>query len=185
MRLRVIRVRAGAPVRLDFHRDETNPCTEEVVIPDFGIRTYLPAHRTTPVSFTPAAGTYRVHLRHGDGARHHHRESGEPCRDPRATDESCTIPVTGMTCAACSARVQRALERTDRCRVGQREPDDRRRHGGLRPRRHVARAAGGDHSRRRATAPSCRSPRNRPRTCSTRRTRRARPSCARSGGSSP
>jgi plastocyanin domain-containing protein len=54
----VIRVRAGAPVRLDFHRDETNPCTEEVVIPDFGIRTYLPVHRTTPVSFTPAAGTY-------------------------------------------------------------------------------------------------------------------------------
>jgi plastocyanin domain-containing protein len=54
----VIRVRAGAPVRLDFHRDETNPCTEEVVIPDFGIRTYLPAHRTTPVSFTPAAGIH-------------------------------------------------------------------------------------------------------------------------------
>jgi plastocyanin domain-containing protein len=54
----VIRVRAGAPVRLDFHRDETNPCTEEVVIPDFGIRTYLPAHRTTPVSFTPTTGTY-------------------------------------------------------------------------------------------------------------------------------
>jgi plastocyanin domain-containing protein len=53
-----IRVRSGAPVRLDFRRDETNPCTEEVVIPDFGIRTYLPAHRTTPVSFTPAAGTY-------------------------------------------------------------------------------------------------------------------------------
>jgi plastocyanin domain-containing protein len=54
----VIRVRAGAPVRLDFHRDETNPCTEEVVIQDFGIRTYLPAHQTTPVSFTPTAGTY-------------------------------------------------------------------------------------------------------------------------------
>lgn len=54
----VIRVRADAPVRLDFHRDESNPCTEEVVLPDFGIRTYLAAHRTTPVSFTPAAGTY-------------------------------------------------------------------------------------------------------------------------------
>jgi plastocyanin domain-containing protein len=54
----VIRVRAGAPVRLDFHRDETNPCTEEVVIPDFGIRTYLPAHRTTPVTFTPAEGAH-------------------------------------------------------------------------------------------------------------------------------
>jgi plastocyanin domain-containing protein len=54
----VIRVRAGTPLRLEFHRDETNPCTEEVVIPDFGIRTYLPAYRTTPVTFTPAAGTY-------------------------------------------------------------------------------------------------------------------------------
>jgi plastocyanin domain-containing protein len=54
----VIRVRAGAPVRLDFHRDETNPCTEEVLIPDFGIRTYLPAHRTTPVTFTPTPGTH-------------------------------------------------------------------------------------------------------------------------------
>jgi P-type Cu+ transporter len=27
--------------------------------------------------------------------------------------ESCTIPVTGMTCAACSARVQRSLERAE------------------------------------------------------------------------
>lgn len=54
----VVRVLAGAPVRLEFHRDEVNPCTEEVVLPDFGIRTFLPAHRTTTVSFTPAEGTY-------------------------------------------------------------------------------------------------------------------------------
>jgi plastocyanin domain-containing protein len=54
----VIRVRAGSPVRLDFHRDETGSCTEEVVLPDFGIRSYLPAHRTTSVSFTPEAGRY-------------------------------------------------------------------------------------------------------------------------------
>ena len=54
----VIRVRAGEPVRLDFHRAETGSCTEEVVIPDFGIRTYLPAHRTTPVRFTPSPGTH-------------------------------------------------------------------------------------------------------------------------------
>jgi plastocyanin domain-containing protein len=54
----VIRVRAGSPVRLEFHRDETNPCTEEVVLPEFGIRTFLPAHETTAVSFTPAAGRY-------------------------------------------------------------------------------------------------------------------------------
>ena len=48
-----VRVRAGRPVRLEFDRRETSGCTEEVVLPDFGIRTYLPAHRTTPVEFTP------------------------------------------------------------------------------------------------------------------------------------
>jgi len=26
--------------------------------------------------------------------------------------EQCTIPVSGMTCAACSARIQRTLERS-------------------------------------------------------------------------
>jgi plastocyanin domain-containing protein len=55
----VIRVRAGSPVRLEFHRDETNPCTEEVVLPDFGIRSFLPAHQTTAVSFTPGEGRYQ------------------------------------------------------------------------------------------------------------------------------
>jgi plastocyanin domain-containing protein len=54
----VIRVRAGLPVRLEFHRHETNPCTEEVVLPEFGIRTFLPAHQTTAVSFTPGEGRY-------------------------------------------------------------------------------------------------------------------------------
>ena len=29
-----------------------------------------------------------------------------------APPESCTIPVTGMTCAACSGRVQRSLEQS-------------------------------------------------------------------------
>lgn len=54
----VVRVRAGEPVRLEFFRNETSGCTEEVVLPDFGIRTFLPPHRMTPVSFTPAAGSY-------------------------------------------------------------------------------------------------------------------------------
>jgi plastocyanin domain-containing protein len=54
----VIRVRAGSPVRLEFHRDETNPCTDGVVLPDFGIRRFLPAHQTTAVSFTPGEGRY-------------------------------------------------------------------------------------------------------------------------------
>ena len=48
-----IRVRAGQPVRLEFHRIDGSSCTEEVVIPDFGIRSFLPTGRTTPVEFTP------------------------------------------------------------------------------------------------------------------------------------
>lgn len=48
-----IRVKAGAPVRLLFDRQETSGCSEEVVFGDFGIRTYLPAHETTTVTVTP------------------------------------------------------------------------------------------------------------------------------------
>ena len=50
----VVRVRAGRPVRLEFHRVDRSSCTEEVVIPDFGIRSFLPTGRTTPVEFTPS-----------------------------------------------------------------------------------------------------------------------------------
>ena len=48
-----VRVESGRPVRLEFDRQETSGCTEEVVLPNFGIRTYLPAHRITSVEFTP------------------------------------------------------------------------------------------------------------------------------------
>ncbi len=48
-----VRVKAGRPVRLIFDRRETNPCSEELVIPDFGIRKSLPAGRQTAVEFTP------------------------------------------------------------------------------------------------------------------------------------
>jgi plastocyanin domain-containing protein len=50
-----IHVRRGAPVRLIFDRQETSGCSEEVVIPAFGIRKYLPANEKTPVEFTPAS----------------------------------------------------------------------------------------------------------------------------------
>jgi plastocyanin domain-containing protein len=55
----VVTVEAGRPVRLEFERRESSGCTEEVVVPDFGIRTFLPAHQITPVQFTPVKpGTY-------------------------------------------------------------------------------------------------------------------------------
>ena len=50
----IVRVHAGRPVRLVFDRRETNPCSEEIVIPDFGIRRALPPHARTAVEFTPA-----------------------------------------------------------------------------------------------------------------------------------
>jgi plastocyanin domain-containing protein len=54
-----VRVRKGAPVRLVFDRQETSGCSEEVVLPDFGIKRFLPAHQKTTVEFTPErAGTY-------------------------------------------------------------------------------------------------------------------------------
>lgn len=55
----LIVVEAGRPVRLDFHRNETADCSEEIVFGDFGIRKRLPAFETTPVEFTPEeAGEY-------------------------------------------------------------------------------------------------------------------------------
>jgi plastocyanin domain-containing protein len=53
-----VRVRRG-PVRLVFDRQETSGCSEEVVLPDVGIRRYLPAHEETVIEFTPErAGRY-------------------------------------------------------------------------------------------------------------------------------
>lgn len=49
----VIVVKQGQPVRLDFYRDETASCSEQVILGDFGIARDLPAYKTTPVEFTP------------------------------------------------------------------------------------------------------------------------------------
>ena len=54
-----VRVRKGTPVRLVFDRQETSGCSEEVVIPEFGIRRFLPAFQKTAVEITPQnAGTF-------------------------------------------------------------------------------------------------------------------------------
>jgi plastocyanin domain-containing protein len=54
-----VRVRRGQPVRLVFHRQETSGCLEEVVLPDFGIRKFLPPQEKTAIEFTPAeAGSF-------------------------------------------------------------------------------------------------------------------------------
>lgn len=50
-----IRVHSGRPVRLIFDRRENSACSEEVVIPDFQVRRFLPPDRRTAVEFTPTA----------------------------------------------------------------------------------------------------------------------------------
>jgi plastocyanin domain-containing protein len=54
-----VRLRKGVPARLVFDRKETSSCSEEVVIPELGIRKYLPAFEKTVVEVRPErAGTF-------------------------------------------------------------------------------------------------------------------------------
>jgi len=50
-----VHVKAGAPVRLVFDRQETSGCSEEVVFPAFGIRKFLPTGQPTSIEITPPA----------------------------------------------------------------------------------------------------------------------------------
>lgn len=50
----IIVVKQGIPVRLNFYRDETSSCSEQIIFGDFGIAKHLPAFKTTPIEFTPA-----------------------------------------------------------------------------------------------------------------------------------
>lgn len=57
-----IEVAQGHPVRLTFHRKESNPCTEQVVLGDFGIARTLPEGERVAVEFTPEkAGEFTFH----------------------------------------------------------------------------------------------------------------------------
>lgn len=51
----VVRARPGVPLRLHFKREETAPCSEEVVFQSFGVRRALAAFETTTIDL-PAAG---------------------------------------------------------------------------------------------------------------------------------
>ena len=49
----VIRLKRGVPARLVFDRKEDASCSEELVLPAFGIRKFLPAFEKTPVELMP------------------------------------------------------------------------------------------------------------------------------------
>ncbi len=55
----VIRVRKHVPLRLTFDRQERSSCSEEVVLPAFGIKRFLPAFGRTAIDLDPTdAGTF-------------------------------------------------------------------------------------------------------------------------------
>lgn len=57
-----IAVKQGQPVRLLFERQESNPCTEQVILADFAISRALPQGQTVPIEFTPQkAGEFIFH----------------------------------------------------------------------------------------------------------------------------
>ncbi len=57
-----IEVQQGQPVRLNFRREESNSCTEQVVFGDFNITKNLPQGETVPIEFTPEkSGEFPFH----------------------------------------------------------------------------------------------------------------------------
>ncbi len=54
-----VRLKKGVPARLRFVRKDSGGCTEQLLIPDFGVKQALPGLTETVVEFTPdKAGTF-------------------------------------------------------------------------------------------------------------------------------
>ena len=49
----LIVAKRGVPLRLVFDRRETSPCSDEIVLPEFGVRRELPAHVKTELEIVP------------------------------------------------------------------------------------------------------------------------------------
>ena len=49
----LIVARRGSPLTLIFDRRDSGPCTDEIVLPDFGIRRALPTGRRTAITIVP------------------------------------------------------------------------------------------------------------------------------------
>jgi YHS domain-containing protein len=95
----VVRARPGLPVRIHFKREETSPCSEEVVFPTLGVRRHLPAFETTAIDLPASSeGTYAFAC--GMDMMHGWLVVGEPPADmpqPAAAEGSWpTDPVCGM-----------------------------------------------------------------------------------------
>ena len=57
----VISIPKGKTTTINFFRKDPSSCLEEVVLPDFKIRKYLPLEKTTSVQLTPEkSGTFEI-----------------------------------------------------------------------------------------------------------------------------
>lgn len=62
----IIVVKVGRPVRLNFTRQESASCSEQVIFPDFGQSAHLPEGETVTLEFTPEEpGEYDFHCQMG------------------------------------------------------------------------------------------------------------------------
>ncbi|MDO8599789.1 MAG: cupredoxin domain-containing protein [bacterium] len=57
-----IKIKKGKTTKLIFERRDSNTCLEEIIIPDFKIKKYLPLNKRVDIILTPEiAGTYQTH----------------------------------------------------------------------------------------------------------------------------
>lgn len=57
-----IKIKNGKTTKLIFTRTDTNSCLEEIIIPDFKVKEYLPLNKKVEISLTPdKKGIYQTH----------------------------------------------------------------------------------------------------------------------------
>jgi plastocyanin domain-containing protein len=57
-----IKIEKGKTTKLIFERRDPNSCLDEIVIPDFKIKKYLPLNEKVEISLTPnKKGVYQTH----------------------------------------------------------------------------------------------------------------------------
>ncbi len=57
----VISIPKGKTITINFIRKDPSSCLEEVVLPEFKIRKYLPLDKITPIQITPEeSGTFEI-----------------------------------------------------------------------------------------------------------------------------
>ena len=97
----LIAARAGVPLRIHFRREETAPCSEEIVFPDFGIRRHLPPFETTVVEIpAPKPGRYvfacGMDMLHGALSVGAEAPGAPPAPPPASPEDWPVDPVCGM-----------------------------------------------------------------------------------------